>query len=240
MQQPTLRTHSETRVHTPKARSIREVVFGVNDGLVSVTGIIVGVTASRMGSQEVIISGLAAVIAATVSMGLGAYLSTAAQNEYFVAERSREWHEVEEIPGEERLEVEGIYRAQGFSESEVALLTDRTTEDRDRWVDFMMKEELGIMLDSLDSPWKSAGIMALAVLVGAIPPMLPYLLIPSPTSAATWAIGLAVVVAFALGVLKAKVAKSKWWKSGLQFVVVAGVAVVIGSLGGHMLGRLFG
>ncbi|AEW06914.1 protein of unknown function DUF125 transmembrane [Sulfobacillus acidophilus DSM 10332] len=234
------RQHSEARIHTPQARSIREVVFGVNDGLVSITGIIVGVTASNMSSHQVLISGLAAVIAAAVSMSLGAYLSTVAQNEYFLAERTRELREVEEIPDEERLEVESIYRAQGFSPEEVRVLTQRVTADRDRWVDFMMKEELGILLDSVDNPWTSAAIMGVAVLAGAVPPMLPYLLVPDPHRALPWAIVFAVVVAFGLGVLKAKVAKSQWWKSGMQFLLVTGAAVVIGILGGSLLGRLLG
>jgi len=233
-------SHSEAKVHTPRARSIREVVFGVNDGLVSITGIIVGVTSSKMSSHQIIIAGLAAVIAAAVSMSLGQYLSTVAQNEYFLVEREREYREVAEIPHEERAEVEGIYRSQGFSQDEVTLLTERVTSDPDRWVNFMMKEELGILLDSLDSPWSTALVMGVAVIAGAIPPILPYLLIPNVHLAEIWAIIFAVVVAFALGVLKAKVAKSSWWKSGSQFLLVTAAAVVIGIVGGGFLGRMFG
>ncbi len=231
--------HSEAKVHTPRARSIREVVFGVNDGLVSITGIIVGVTSSRMSSHGIIIAGLAAVIAAAISMGLGQYLSTVAQNEYFLAERQREYREVKEIPHEERAEVEGIYRAQGFNADEVQILTRRVTSDPDRWVDFMMKEELGILLDSLDNPWSSSLVMAGAVVLGAVPPILPYLLIPSASQAEVWAVVFAVLVAFGLGVLKAKVAKSSWWKSGTQFLLVTAAAVVVGIVGGHLLGQVF-
>ncbi|MDA8204832.1 MAG: VIT1/CCC1 transporter family protein [Thermaerobacter sp.] len=233
-------THAEDKVHTPRARSIREVVFGVNDGLVSITGIIVGVTSSRMSSHQIIISGLAAVIAAAVSMGLGQYLSTVAQNEYFLAERGREYREVAEIPHEERAEVEQIFRRQGFNSDETKTLTARITADPDRWVDFMMKEELGILLDSLDNPWTSSVVMALAVIAGSIPPILPYLLIPNAQLAEIWAIISAIVVAFGLGVLKAKVAKSLWWRSGTQFLLVTAAAVVIGVIGGDLLGRAFG
>ncbi len=232
--------HSEAKVHTPKARSIREVVFGVNDGLVSITGIIVGVTASRMSSHQIIISGRAAMIAAAVSMALGQYLSTAAQNEYFLAERKREYREVEEIPHEERAEVETIYRTQGFTPREVDILTARVTSDPDRWVDFMMKEELGILMDSLDSPWSTSLVMGIAVIAGAVPPILPYLLIPNTHLAEIWAIIFAVIVAFGLGALKARVAKSSWWKSGAQFLLVTAAAVVVGAIGGTLLGRLFG
>ncbi len=233
-------SHSETKMHTPRARSIREVVFGVNDGLVSITGIIVGVTASKMSSHQIIIAGLAAVMAAAVSMGLGQYLSTTAQNEYFLAERGREYREVEEIPHEERAEVESIYRAQGFTANEVDILTARVTADPDRWVDFMMKEELGILLNALDNPWYSSLVMGIAVIMGAVPPILPYLLLPNTRSAEIWAILFAIVVAFGLGVLKAKVAKSSWWKSGTQFLLVTAAAVLVGVIGGTLLGRAFG
>ncbi|MCL5117024.1 MAG: VIT1/CCC1 transporter family protein [Firmicutes bacterium] len=193
-----------------------------------------------MSSHQIIIAGLAAVIAAAVSMSLGQFLSTAAQNEYFLAERQREYREVAEIPHEERAEVEGIYRSQGFSADEVKILTARVTSDPDRWVDFMMKEELGILLDSLDSPWSTAITMAIAVIAGAVPPILPYLLVPNTHVAEIWAIIFAIVVAFGLGVLEAKVAKSSWWKSGMQFLLVTAAAVVVGAIGGNLLGRLFG
>lgn len=224
--------HTE-RVHTPQARSIRELVFGVNDGLVSVTGIVMGVTASRFAAHDIIVSGLSAVTAATVSMGLGAYLSTVAQNEYFMAERKREEYEVQTVPDEERREVEAIYRQQGFSDRETRQLTDRVTADPDRWVAFMMREELGILLDSLDSPWKNAWVMALAVVAGSIPPMLPYLLISNTHLATILAVVLAGIAAFGLGVVKARVAKGSGWKSGIQFVAVAMAAVAIGIVAGH-------
>ncbi|MCL4319520.1 MAG: VIT1/CCC1 transporter family protein [Firmicutes bacterium] len=232
------KTHSEQKIHTPRARSIREIVFGVNDGLVSITGLIVGVTASRMSSHHSLLAGLAAVMAATVAMGLGAYLSTAAQNEYFMSERHRELREVHEVPDEERLEVEGIYRAQGFSHDLVKSLTEHITADKERWVDFMMKEELGIMIENLDNAWVSAGIMALAVIVGSIPPIAPYIIIPNPHVAIIWAIALAMLTAFGLGTAKALVAKTSWWKSGIQFVVVAAIAVVVGITAGHILSRI--
>jgi VIT1/CCC1 family predicted Fe2+/Mn2+ transporter len=224
--------------HTPSARSIREVVFGVNDGLVSITGLLVGITASNMSAHQIVIAGLAAITAATIAMGLGAYLSTSAQNEYFQAEWDREMREVHEIPHEEQREVEGILHQKGFTPEESRTFTQRLMTNKQQWVDFMMKEELGIMVERLDSPWRSAGIMALAVIVGSLPPMLPYVFSASPFIALRWAIALAVATAFGLGVTKARVARGIWWKSGLQFVAVAGAAVVVGIFAGHLFGTL--
>lgn len=230
--------NSEVVRHSPAARSIREVVFGVNDGLVSITGLVVGVTASNMSSHQILIAAIAAVVAATVAMALGQYLATTAQNEYFLAERSREMQEVHEVPHEEIAEVEGIYRAQGFSQEQVDMLTKHITADKDRWVDFMMKEELGIMLENLDHPWRSAFIMGGAVILGSLPAVLPYLLIAQTHVALLWAIVLAVLAAFGLGVLKAKVGKTSWVKGGAQFLLVTAVAIAVGIFAGHGLAAL--
>ncbi|MCY0909617.1 MAG: VIT1/CCC1 transporter family protein [Sulfobacillus thermotolerans] len=232
--------HARTEVvrHSPAARSIREVVFGVNDGLVSITGLVVGVTASNMSSHQILIAAIAAVVAATVAMALGQYLATVAQNEYFLAERSREMREVHEVPHEEIAEVEGIYKAQGFTQEQVEMLTKHITSDKDRWVDFMMKEELGIMLESMDHPWRSALIMAGAVILGSLPPVLPYVIIANPHTALIWAMGLAVTTAFGLGVLKAVVGKTSWLKGGAQFLLVTAIAIAVGIFAGHGLADL--
>ena len=224
--------------HNPAARSIREVVFGVNDGLVSITGVVVGVTSSHMARHEIVIAGLAAMVAATVSMGLGAYLSTQAQREYFQSEWDREMQEVHEVPDEERREVEGIMRQKGFTPDEAQHFTARLMMDKQQWVDFMMKEELGIMVEAAEHPWLDAGVMAFSVVVGALPPILPFLFAISTQSALLWAIALAILVAFGLGVLKAVVAKGNWLRSGLQFLLVTSAAVVVGVVVGRALGGI--
>ncbi|MCY0885462.1 MAG: VIT1/CCC1 transporter family protein [Firmicutes bacterium] len=228
------------RIPPAVARSVREVVLGVNDGLVSITGILVGVTASRMALHQVLIAGWAAVVAATLSMALGTYLSVSAQNEFFRAQKAREVYEVHTVPHEERQEVAGIYRAQGFTPEQVDWLTAHTTADPERWVDFMMRHEIGIVLDSLDSPWHAALVMAAAVLGGALPPLLPFLLAPSTGAALPWAIALAVLTAFGLGAVKAVVAGSGPWRSGVQFVLAIAAAVLGGAAGGHLLGQWLG
>jgi VIT1/CCC1 family predicted Fe2+/Mn2+ transporter len=230
----------EEGVHSPGARSIREIVFGVNDGLVSVTVLVVAVAASGLSSKAVILAALAATTAATVSMALGAYLSTQAQNEYFQSEWEREMREVDEVPDEERREVEGILRQKGFPHDEAEQFTRRLMQDKHQWVDFMMKEELGIIVEGLDSPWTSAGIMALAVIAGSLAPVLPFLFIHIPPLAMRWAIGFALLAAFVLGAVKANVAKGVWWKSGLQFVLVAVIGIVLGILAGQLFGHIIG
>lgn len=224
--------------HSPAARSLRDMVFGVNDGLVSITGLVVGVTASHMAPHAIVLAGLAALSAAAVAMALGAYLSTAAHNEYCRAEWNRELREVREEPDEERRESEDILRQKGFDAAEAAAYTRHLMRHEALWVDFMMKEELGLTTAALESPWSSALVMGLAVIAGSLPPLVPFVFIPHPALALVWAIGLAVVSAFVLGTVKGSVTRGSWWKSGTQFVLVALAAVVAGLLAGHVLGLL--
>jgi len=225
-------------LHTPAARSIREVVFGVNDGLVSITGVVVGVTSSHLGRHSIVIAGLAAMVAATVSMGLGAFLSTQAQREYFQSEWEREMREVHEVPDEERREVEAILRQKGFTDEEAAHFTARLMKDKVQWVDFMMKEELGIMVEAAEHPWLDAGVMSLSVVAGSVPPIVPFLFPITTHAALIWAIVLAVLVAFGLGVLKALVARGNPIRSGIQFLLVTAAAVVVGVVVGRALGGI--
>jgi VIT1/CCC1 family predicted Fe2+/Mn2+ transporter len=224
----------------PAARSIREVVFGVNDGLVSIAGVMVSVTISNMSRHEVVVAGFAAMVAATVSMALGQFLSTRAEHEFFQSEWEREMREVREVPDEERREVEEILVNKGFTSEEATNFTKRLMKDETQWVDFMMKEELGIMMEDSSQSWKDAVVMALSVIAGSLPPIIPFLL-PIPTSSALmWSIICAISAAFLLGTLKAVVARGSWWRSGIQFLLVTGAAVAVGVVVGKALGGLAG
>jgi VIT1/CCC1 family predicted Fe2+/Mn2+ transporter len=224
----------------PAARSIREVVFGVNDGLVSITGVVVSVTISNLGRHAILVAGIAAMVAATVSMALGQFLSTRAEHEYFQAEWEREMREVQEVPDEEQREVEEILINKGFTTEEATNFTQRLMKDKHQWVDFMMKEELGIMMEDSSQSFTDAGVMALSVIAGSVPPIVPFLF-PIPTSAALlWSVGLAIATAFLLGTLKSVVARGSWWRSGLQFLLVTAAAVGVGVLVGKALGGLAG
>jgi predicted membrane protein (TIGR00267 family) len=230
----------ETTHAPPAARSIREVVFGVNDGLVSITGVMVSVTISNMGRHEVVVAGFAAMVAATVSMALGQFLSTRAEHEFFQSEWEREMREVHEVPDEERREVEEILVNKGFTSEEATNFTKRLMKDETQWVDFMMKEELGIMMEDSSQSWKDAVVMGLSVIAGSLPPIIPFLL-PIPTSTALlWSIALAISAAFLLGTLKAIVAHGSWWRSGIQFFLVTTAAVAVGVVVGKALGGLAG
>ena len=224
--------HDETW-HTPKGKAIREVVFGVNDGLITTLCFLAGFSSAVSHWNLIVLAGLAEVMAGAISMALGAYISTKAQREFFEREIARERQEIEEIPEHERDEVGQIYRERGFTEEEIAILTHRITADKERWLRFMMREELGITEETFDNPVESGAIMGVSFIIGALPPLLPYLLLPV-SQALPLAIGLSVLALFGIGVGKTTLTKARWLRSGLEMVILG----VIGTAIGYGLGEV--
>src|ERR1700730_8144069 len=119
-------------------------IYGVNDGLAAVFGIVAGTSAATSGGHLVLIAGLAGAIASAVSMGSGAYLDTKSEGEVYEAQIATERREVDETPEEERTELELFYQLKGLSEAEAKLLADRVAQDKDALLDAMVAEELGL------------------------------------------------------------------------------------------------
>src|SRR5207249_10537180 len=120
-------------------------MFGVNDGLVSTMGFVAGATGALMQGHLVLLAGIASVVAGALAMGLGAYLASKSQREFFESERAREHREIEEVPEDERKEIRDIFAQMGFLPDEVEMIVRRITSNKDLWVRFMMREELGIL-----------------------------------------------------------------------------------------------
>jgi VIT1/CCC1 family predicted Fe2+/Mn2+ transporter len=218
--------------HTPRGRMVREVVFGFNDGLVTGIGFVVGVTSSMVAAPLVLLTGLAAAAAASLSMAIGAYLSTKSQNEFFQREIQRERREIEELPEKERQEVDDILTEMGFEPQEREILSRRITGNKDLWIRFMMREELGILDEDFENPIRAGAVMGVSFVLGSIPPLIPYMIQHDAFIAMQWAIGIALVAAFLAGAAKTAVAKTVWWKSGLEMMVLSAIAAAIGFIVG--------
>lgn len=221
--------------HTPRGRMIREVVFGFNDGLVTGIGFVVGVTSSLADAPLVLMTGLAAAAAASLSMAIGAYLSTKSQNEFFAGELQRERREIEELPGKERQEIDEILTEMGFEPPEREIFIRRITANKELWVRFMMREELGIFDEDYGSPLKAGAVMGASFVLGSLPPLIPYMLQPDAFAAMRWAVAIALVAAFGAGAAKTVVAKTVWWKSGLEMMILSAVAAAIGFIVGQFI-----
>jgi len=217
---------------------IGDAIYGVNDGLGAIFGIVSGVSGATAGSSHyVIIAGLAGMLASALSMGSGAYLATKSEREMHEAQLARERREIEEDPEEERQELELIYRLKGFTPDEAKLLVDRISQNQELFLDTLAHEELGITSESGGDPITSAISGSLSTAVGAIIPVIPFFFLSGYAAIITAAI-VSLLAHFAVGAAKTLVTIRSWWSSGLEMTVVGAVEGIITYVVGIGLARL--
>lgn len=220
--------------HTPKGRAIREIVFGTNDGLVTTIGFIAGVTGAIADSNLILLAGLAEMFAGAISMFFGAYISSKSQREFFEKEISRERREIEESPEEEKDEMRIIYKDMGFNDEEANLIVSRITKDKNFWLKIMVREELGIMVEEMENPISIGSIMGVSFILGAIPPLLPFIFMDNAVAALKVAVPISLGTMFLIGMAKTRITKTNWAKSGLEMLAIGSTAAVVG----YALGKL--
>jgi VIT1/CCC1 family predicted Fe2+/Mn2+ transporter len=202
-------------------------MFGINDGLVSTIGFVAGATGAIMQAHLVLLAGIASVVAGALSMGIGAYLASKSQQEFFDSEKAREHREIEEVPEDERKEIRDIFAQMGFNKEELEMIVRRITSNKDLWVRFMMREELGILEDNVN-PVTIGLLMSVAFIIGGVPPLLPYMFVQEPLAALKVAVIVSLFALFLVGVAKTALTQQPWLKSGLEVVFLGSFAAGIG------------
>ena len=164
--------------HRAGARSgtLRAIIFGVSDGLVSNLSLVMGVAGAASGNPGfVLLAGIAGLLAGAFSMAAGEYISMQSQRELFERQIALERAEMEAMPEEEEAELAAAYRSKGFAPDEAARIAHRIFQDPETALDTLVREELGLDPDELGSPWGAAGGSFVAFSIGAAVPVIPYL-----------------------------------------------------------------
>ena len=211
---------------------VADAIYGANDGLGAVFGIVSGVAGATNNQQQyVLISGLAGMLASTLSMGAGAYLAAKSEAEVYEAEISRERAEVEENPEEEIEEMSLFYQLQGFNPEESQRMAERLAEQPEQFIQAMAQSELGLSEHRFPNPWTSAFSAGLSTALGAFVPIIPFFFM-SGLSAVIASFVISLVAHFAVGALKSVITIRSWWASGLEMtwigVIVAAVTYGLG------------
>jgi vacuolar iron transporter family protein len=211
---------------------VADAIYGANDGLGAVFGIVSGVAGATNNQQHyVLISGLAGMLASTLSMGAGAYLAAKSEREVYEAEISRERAEVEENPEEEIEEMSLFYQLQGFSPEESQRMAERLAEQPEQFVQAMAQSELGLSEHRFPNQWTSAVSAAISTAIGAFVPIVPFFFMGG-LNAVIMSFGISLIAHFAVGALKSLITIRSWWASGLEMTWIGViVAVVTYSLG---------
>lgn len=206
---------------------VADAIYGVNDGLGAVFGIVSGVAGATNNQQHIIlISGLAGMIASSLSMGAGAYLAVKSEAEVYEAEIAREKAEVEENPEEEIEEMSLFYQLQGFSPEEAQRMAERLGENPEQLVQAMAQSELGLSEHHFPSPWKSSASAAISTAIGAFVPIIPFFFM-SGMPAVIWAFAISIVAHFIVGAVKSLITLRSWWASGMEMTVVGIIEAVV-------------
>lgn len=218
-----------------RSGALRAGVFGVSDGLVSNTALVMGFAGSGASHTVTLLAGVAGLLSGSFSMAAGEYISMSSQREMYQREISLEQAELEEKPEEERSELVLIYRAKGLSRPDAERLADKIMADKDVALDTLAREELGLDPGELGSPWSAALSSLFAFAIGAFVVVLPYL-IGSGTAALGTAIGLALAAMFAVGATIGALNGRSAIRMGLRQMFVGALAAAVTYGVGYLIG----
>ena len=216
--------------HPHRGDWLREIVFGLNDGLVTTLVFIMAV--SQIAPARLLLVVLGEVMAGGVSMALGGYLSARTARQILDQRIATERYEIEHEPEEERAELRAIYQDKGLSGPLLDRVVGHLTADRERWHRAMVHDELGVVEDTHINPWLEGVQVGVSFVVGGLIPTVPVLF--SLPQARWWAYGLTALTALLLGVIKARYTHQSPLRAGLEFLVV----VTAGTVAGVGLGLL--
>lgn len=224
--------------HTHTGTYVGDFVYGAIDGSVTTFAVVSGVAGAALSSNIVIILGLANLFADGFSMAVSNYLSSKSNKEFIQQERKREEWEIDNYPKGEVEEIRQIYRRKGFRGKDLERAVKVITSNKKLWVDTMMADELGLM-EERASPVKKGTVTFIAfLLIGSIP-LIPYFLSYFSETIKESVYPLSIVMTalafFFVGSAKVFVTKKNWLKSGMETLLVGGLAAVIAYLVGYML-----
>jgi VIT1/CCC1 family predicted Fe2+/Mn2+ transporter len=210
--------------HFTSSEVVRDIVIGMSDGLTVPFALAAGLTGAVDTTAIIITAGIAEIAAGSIAMGLGGYLAGKTDIEHFETERAREIRETEEVPEKEEQEVAEIFESYGLEKETVGKVVKAISADRKRWVDFMMRFELGLEEPDPRRARTSAAVIAGSYIVGGLVPLSPYFFFSSARSALPVSVAVTLVALAAFGYVKGRFTVARPLKSALQTVVVGGLA----------------
>ena len=227
---------SESWHRTGQSGTLRAVIFGVSDGLVSNLSLVMGVAgATAVEPRFILLAGIAGLLAGSFSMAAGEYISMQSQRELYERQIALERAELEAMPGEEEAELARIYRSKGFSPDEAGTIAHRIFQDPETALDTLIREELGLDPDELGSPWGAAAGSFVAFAIGACIPVIPYLFGGGGTIF-TISLVASLIGLFAVGAGVSLITGRGTLFSGSRQVVIGAAAAAVTFVVGRIIG----
>jgi VIT1/CCC1 family predicted Fe2+/Mn2+ transporter/rubrerythrin len=226
--------------HAEAAGWVGDAVYGVNDGLGSIFGIVSGVSGATAGSSHfVLIAGLAGMVASALSMGSGAYLAAKSEREIYEAAFARERESVEYNPSEAREVLSLSYQIRGLPKADAEHFVERIARNKDQLVQALARERIHTTEEGLSKPLVSAISGAVSTAVGAFIPIVPFFFMTGIPAVVVAAV-VSLIAHFAVGAAKSLITIRPWWSSGLEMTAVGAVEGVVTYFLGIAIGRIGG
>jgi len=218
---------------------LRDMILGGQDGLVNVLGVILAVASATNSTKIVLISGLAATFAESISMAAVGYTSSKAAKSFYESEQEREKREMKDVPQIERQEIRDIYYQKGFRGKVLDSIVRHITSNNKLWLKTMMEEELKLNKGEWEKPWRNALVIGIAAVIGSIIPLFPFFFLSVKAGIITVII-LSAIVLFISGYLKTKITIGNPVKGGLEMAAIGMFAALAGYGIGAIMGAAFG
>ncbi len=228
-------TKGERWHRSARSGTLRAIIFGVSDGLVSNLSLVMGVAGASSQGGLILLAGIAGLLAGACSMAAGEYISMQSQRELFERQIELERAELEAMPAEEQRELAAIYVAKGLPREEADRIAERMFRDPQTALDTLVREELGLDPDELGSPWGAAFGSFLAFAVGAVIPVLPYL-VGAGASAFAFSLGLSLVALFGVGAAVSMLTGRSLLFSGFRQLGLGAAAAAVTYAVGTLIG----
>jgi len=210
--------------HFTSSETVRDIVIGMSDGLTVPFALAAGLSGAVASTGLIVTAGLAEVAAGAIAMGLGGYLAARTDAEHYAAELAREERETRELPDKETAEVAEIFHGYGLPEETVNLVVAAISADRKRWVDFMMRFELGLEEPDPGRARASALTIACSYVAGGLVPLAPYILVHSVHTALLASVLVTLLALLLFGYVKGRFTTDRPIRSAWQTVLVGGLA----------------
>jgi predicted membrane protein (TIGR00267 family) len=210
--------------HLKSSDTIRDIVIGMSDGLTVPFALAAGLSGAVNSSGIVITAGIAEIVAGSIAMGLGGFLAGRTEADHYAAELQREYDEVERVPEQEKAEVKEVFANFGLSDALQTQVADEMAKDKDKWVDFMMRYELGLEKPLANRASQSAITIGLSYIVGGIIPLTPYFFESNSQTALVYSCIITMICLFVFGYFKSKVTGQPPISGAFKVLVIGALA----------------
>ena len=210
--------------HFTSSAMVRDVVIGMADGLTVPFALAAGISGAVAVSRLVVTAGFAEIAAGSIAMGLGGYLAARTDAEHYESEREREIRETVELRDHEIEEVAHVFRSYGMTEEQMAPVVKAITSDQKRWVNFMMRFELGLEEPDPKRAVRSALTIAGAYIFGGLIPLAPYMTSASVHTGLLISIAITLLALYVFGAVKGHYTGISPWRGGMQTTITGGLA----------------